>query len=110
MNQIHIHYYKSPFGELVLGVHTDRLCLCDWRNRKGAASIERRLANTSTEFSKKTAPTCTGKRYVSSSTIFHVKERSLNCRSLLQEHLSEKSVDELTQTPYGETVSYRETC
>lgn len=38
-----IQYYKSPFGELILGSFQEKLCLCDWRYRKMRTAIDKRL-------------------------------------------------------------------
>lgn len=43
MNEICLRYYKSPYGELVLGSVADQLCLCDWRYRKLRTAIDQRL-------------------------------------------------------------------
>jgi methylated-DNA-[protein]-cysteine S-methyltransferase len=40
---IHIHYYQSPVGELILGDFNDQLCLCDWRYRKMRNAIDARI-------------------------------------------------------------------
>ena len=45
MKSIHFQYYPSPFGELILGSFEDKLCLCDWRYRKGRRAIDSRLQN-----------------------------------------------------------------
>ncbi|MHC1707781.1 MAG: methylated-DNA--[protein]-cysteine S-methyltransferase [Bacteroidales bacterium] len=43
---INIQYFKTPFGELILGSFEDRLCLCDWRYRKMRSSIDKRIRQT----------------------------------------------------------------
>ncbi len=43
MNTIHIRYYQSPAGELILGSTGDRLCLCDWRYRSMREAIDQRI-------------------------------------------------------------------
>lgn len=44
MNEdIYFSYYKSPYGELVIGDYNDRLCMCDWRYRKMRNSIDNRI-------------------------------------------------------------------
>ena len=43
MKKIIINYFKSPFGELVLGCVDEKLCLCDWRYRKMRQAIDNRL-------------------------------------------------------------------
>ncbi len=46
MNEdIYFTYYKSPYGELVIGDYNDRLCMCDWRYRKLRNSIDKRIMN-----------------------------------------------------------------
>ncbi len=43
MNQINIQYYKTSYGELVLGSFDEKLCMCDWRYRKMRTTIDDRL-------------------------------------------------------------------
>jgi len=43
MNKISIQYFKTPFGELVLGAFRNKLCLCDWRYRKMRTAIDQRI-------------------------------------------------------------------
>lgn len=43
MNQISTCYYHSPVGELLLGSLDGRLCLCDWRYRKGRDTVDQRI-------------------------------------------------------------------
>jgi methylated-DNA-[protein]-cysteine S-methyltransferase len=40
---IKITYYKSPYGDLILGSFREKLCLCDWRYRKMRASVDNRI-------------------------------------------------------------------
>jgi methylated-DNA-[protein]-cysteine S-methyltransferase len=42
-DEIKIEYFKTPFGELVLGEYNMKLCLCDWRFRKMRDSIDRKI-------------------------------------------------------------------
>ena len=42
-NKIHIKYYKSPVGELILGSFEGKLCLADWRYRKMRSRIDKRI-------------------------------------------------------------------
>ncbi len=41
-----ISSYKSPYGELILGSHKGKLCLCDWKHRKSRTSIDKRLCSS----------------------------------------------------------------
>ncbi|PCH96257.1 MAG: cysteine methyltransferase [Bacteroidetes bacterium] len=41
--QINIEYFKTAFGELILGSYNNKLCLADWRYRKMRDRIDSRL-------------------------------------------------------------------
>ncbi|MCT4590322.1 MAG: methylated-DNA--[protein]-cysteine S-methyltransferase [Carboxylicivirga sp.] len=43
MSSISIQYYRSSFGELIIGSFKQQLCLCDWRYRKMRNSIDQRI-------------------------------------------------------------------
>lgn len=43
MKNIHIQYYTSPVGELIIGSYKENLCLCDWRYRKMRNEIDNRI-------------------------------------------------------------------
>lgn len=45
MNVVFTHYFKTNFGELVIGDYEGKLCLCDWRYRKMRTSIDNRISN-----------------------------------------------------------------
>lgn len=41
--EIKIEYFKTSFGELILGSYNDKLCLADWRYRKMRSTIDKRI-------------------------------------------------------------------
>lgn len=41
--KIIVKYISTPFGELILGVWENQLCLCDWRYRKMRDAIDKRI-------------------------------------------------------------------
>ncbi len=43
MNTISIQYFQTPVGEMILGAYDNRLCMADWRYRKGRETIDRRV-------------------------------------------------------------------
>ena len=43
MQKILTQTYKSPYGELILGVFENQLCLCDWKYRKMREAVDSRL-------------------------------------------------------------------
>jgi methylated-DNA-[protein]-cysteine S-methyltransferase len=43
MTNINIQYFKSAYGELILGSYDQALCLCDWRYRTRRETVDRRI-------------------------------------------------------------------
>ncbi|MDG2019228.1 MAG: methylated-DNA--[protein]-cysteine S-methyltransferase [Porticoccaceae bacterium] len=43
MNAIHIQYYKTSIGDLILGCFQDRLCMLDFRYRKMRNTVDKRI-------------------------------------------------------------------
>jgi methylated-DNA-[protein]-cysteine S-methyltransferase len=43
MDTIDIQFFKIPYGELILGLYKDQLCLCDWLYRKMRTAIDKRI-------------------------------------------------------------------
>ena len=41
--KIQIQYYKSPVGELLIGVFQNQLCICDWKYRKMRPAVDKRI-------------------------------------------------------------------
>lgn len=42
---IKIEYFKTGFGELILGSFDEQLCIADWRYRKMRSSIDKRISS-----------------------------------------------------------------
>lgn len=106
---IQIQYYKSPVGELIIGVYDNKLCLCDWKYRKMRTGIDKRIQQK------------LNAKYVENShLIIHKTIQQL------EEYFDEKRTDfdipllmigtdfqqtvwnALIQIPYGKTASYLE--
>ncbi len=45
MNHIHIQYYKTKIGEMIIGSLDDNLCLLDFRYRRMRATVDKRIKN-----------------------------------------------------------------
>ena len=43
MNAIHIQYYKTTIGNLILGCFQKRLCMLDFRDRKTRSTVDKRI-------------------------------------------------------------------
>ncbi len=44
MNTIAIQPYSSPFGDLMVGAISDKLCLCHWQSQKNTTQLYQRLS------------------------------------------------------------------
>lgn len=107
MNQIIIQYYKTPYGELLLGAFDNQLCLCDWRYRKMRANIDGRIKRAlDAEYIEGSSP-------VIKDTIqqlneyFQMQRKHFDLPLLLLGTEFQKQVwHALLQVEYGETSSY----
>ncbi len=106
-NKIKIQYYKTPYGELILGSFNEQLCLCDWRYRKMRTAIDSRIKKElNADFIVENSIVIEETK-IQLSEYFN-KERSLfNISLLLIGTDFQKTVwDALKQIPYGKTESY----
>lgn len=106
---IKITYYKSPVGELKLGSYDEKLCLCDWRYRKGRASIDTRIKRGLNSDFKIDKSEVTEEVIFQLSQYFKKERTEFEIPLLLIGTDFQKSVwNELEQIPYGKTNSYLE--
>lgn len=109
MSQICIQYYKSPYGELVLGAFNEMLCLCDWRYRKRRSAIDKRLTTClKTTFTE-------GRSKVLSQTMqqleeyFHHERKHFDLPlQIIGTEFQQQVWRELVKVPFGETATYRQ--
>jgi methylated-DNA-[protein]-cysteine S-methyltransferase len=107
MNEISVQYYKSPYGELVLGAFGEKLCLCNWRYRKNRASIDGRLAKClAAAFIE--GDNAVLKRAISQlDEYFNYKRKLFDIPLLMVGTDFQKRVwTELAKVPFGKTSSY----
>ena len=105
--QIKIDYFKSPFGELILGEYEGQLCLCDWRYRKMRSQIDLRIKyQLQAEYKeKRMAVIEEAKKQLLE--YFQGQRTQFELPLLLVGTDFQKRVWEaLLQIPYGETKSY----
>lgn len=43
MSQVEISYYQTEFGLIKLGLHAEKLCLCDWDHRATREKLDKRI-------------------------------------------------------------------
>lgn len=105
--KIIIQYYKSPFGELILGSLENNLCICDWRYRKMRASIDRRIKKElAAEFEEGTSEIIE-KCKIQLKEYFNGERTGFELPLLLAGTAFQKSVwNELMKIPFGKTESY----
>lgn len=107
MNHIHIQYFKTAIGELILGSFEGHLCLMDYRNRKLRHAVDERI-----------------QKGLKAEFIEQEDEVITQARIQLEEYLSgnlirfelpllmvgtgfQKEVwNALTEVPYGKTATY----
>lgn len=107
MNNIITAYYKSPVGELILGVYEDQLCLADWRYRKQRDQIDVRLQKSlKSNFIEEDLPLLLESK-IQLDAYFEGNLKKFDLPILLVGTDFQKSVwQELQTIPYGESWSY----
>lgn len=109
MDTILIQHYQSPCGELILGSFGDKLCMCDWVDKKRRGIIDKRMQDGLH------AGYETGNSEVIAQAITQLDEYFAGERTTFDVPLLfvgtefQKAVwHELLNIPYGTTVSYGE--
>ena len=107
MKSIHFQYYPSPFGELILGSFEDKLCLCDWRHRKGRRAIDSRLQNGLKALMVEKNSTVLTKTKKQLNEYFNGKRQTFDIPVLTVGTDFQKSVwQALVDIPFGNTSTY----
>jgi methylated-DNA-[protein]-cysteine S-methyltransferase len=106
---IYIDYFKTPFGELILGAFEGKLCLADWRYRKMRSAIDKRIqTGLNASFVEQSDPIIT-KAKEQLDTYFLGSLKTFDLPLLFVGSDFQKKVWEaLEQIPYGKTISYLE--
>lgn len=104
---IHISYYQSPFGELILGEYNNQLCLCDWNHRKMRKQIDTRIQKQlKAGYNILETPFLTDTKK-QLDEYFSTKRTEFSIPLLLVGTTFQQKVwNELLKIPYGETKSY----
>lgn len=104
---VYIQYYHSPVGELMLGDHNGKLCLCDWKYRRMRPQIDKRICReTQTQY--KEAPSDITQEAAQQLEAYFSGERTVFDIPLLPTgtDFQQKVWKCLKSIPYGTTVSY----
>lgn len=108
-NKLNIEYFKTPFGELILGSFENKLCIADWRYRKMRAAIDKRIQGSLKAEYIEEASDIINETKAQLSQYFNGERKAFDLPVLFVGTEFQKSVwDALQQIPYGKTVSYLE--
>jgi len=107
MNQIHIQYYKTKFGEFILGSYQQKLCLLDFRYRKMRKTVDNRIKKAlNAEYIEKNNEILEETRK-QLNEYFNSERREFNIPLLMVGSKFQKQVwNALLKVNYGKTSSY----
>lgn len=106
-NTISIKYFKSPYGELILGSFDHKLCLCDWRYRKMRAAIDERISQGIKAPFIEEGSNVLDKTREQLMEYFNRKRTIFDIPLLLIGSAFQQSIwNELCKIPYGKTETY----
>lgn len=107
MNKIKIQYFKTPYGELIIGSYGEKLCLCDWRYRKMRESIDKRIkTGLNSDFIEESSDVIENTK-AQLTEYFTDERKKFDVPLLFVGSDFQKSIwDALTQIPYGTTNTY----
>lgn len=109
MDKIQTTYYKTPFGELILGSMDQQLCLYDWRYRKMRVSIDERIQSGLHADYVEEGSDIIEETKAQLSQYFKGERQQFNVPLLLAGSEFQKQVwNELLRIPFGKTESYAE--
>ncbi|TFH24527.1 MAG: methylated-DNA--[protein]-cysteine S-methyltransferase [Bacteroidia bacterium] len=107
MDRIQTTYYKTPFGELILGSMEHQLCLCDWRFRKMRTSIDERIQSGLKATYAEEGSDIIEETQAQLSQYFSGERKQFDLPLLLVGSEFQKQVwNELIRIPFGKTESY----
>jgi len=109
MNNISIQYFQTPVGEMILGAYNNKLCLADWRYRKGRESIDRRVQKGLHAVFVEEENEVLNVAKEELEAYFKGLRKTFDMPLLLVGTAFQKSVWQgLLQIPFGATVSYKD--
>lgn len=107
MNQIHIQYFKTNYGEFILGSYDGKLCMVDFRYRKMRKTVDERIKKgLNAGFTEQDDETLQKTR-VQLDEYFNMQRKEFDIPILMVGTNFQKSVWEaLLKVPYGTTSTY----
>ena len=106
---ISIQYHKTAYGELIIGVFDNHLCLCDWRYRKMRNSVDDRLQRFLNSPYKEEVHPVIQQCIQQLQEYFSKSRRNFDLPLLLAgSHFQKRVWQALLKIPYGTTSTYLE--
>lgn len=107
MSNINIQYFKTSFGELLIGDFENKICICDWRYRKMRSSIDKRIQDgLKAEYFECDSPLLEQLR-TELEDYFNGERKEFEIPLLFVGTDFQKQVwEELLKIPFGKTQSY----
>ncbi len=104
---IHIAYYKTKIGELIIGAYDGKICLLDYRYRRMRTTVDNRLKKAlNCDFEEKEEAILEeAKRQIDEYLLGERKTFDLPLL-LLGSDFQQEVWEELMKVPYGTTASY----
>lgn len=107
MSKISIQYFKSDYGELIIGSFNERLCLCDWRYRKMRAAIDQRIQHGLNAIYVKEETETIRNTKQQLTEYFNGERQEFNIPlELVGSDFQQSIWNELLKIPFGKTVTY----
>jgi methylated-DNA-[protein]-cysteine S-methyltransferase len=109
LNQVINSYFKTPYGELIIGSFRNQLILCDWRYRKRRAQIDQRIStHLEVEYVEGTSEVIE-KCIDQLNEYFNGKRKQFEIPiHFVGTDFQKKVWNELLKVQFGETISYLE--
>jgi len=109
MPKINIQYFKTAYGELLLGEHDNKLIICDWRYRKMRDRIDQRLQqNLKTSYTKKNTTLLDLTRQQLNEYFSNDRKEFGIPIKLIGTEFQQQVWNGLIKIPYGKTINYLE--
>lgn len=104
---IYIQTYNSPCGTIIIGSYGDKVCLCDWYERKNRQQIDQKISATLHATFKNELTVTIEKVTLQLNEYFNGGRTEFDLPLLLAgTSFQEKTWQLLMQIPYGTTTSY----
>ena len=107
MNQINIQYFKTNYGEFILGSYDGKLCMVDFRYRKMRKTVDDRIKKGLSAKFVEQDDEILQKTRVQLDEYFNMQRKKFDVPILMVGTDFQKSVWEvLLKVPYGTTSTY----